>query len=70
MPDPADEAQARMDAWNDACLERSRAALAGEGRLTCEDCGDDIPERRRQQVKNATRCRPCQEIMENRRRGR
>lgn len=70
MPDPADEAAIRVDAWNAACLERTRAALEGPGRLTCEDCDTEIPERRRQQMPNATRCVKCQEIVEGRRRGR
>ena len=70
MPDAADEAADRIAAWNAACLERTRAEMEGPGRLTCEDCDAEIPERRRQQVKNATRCVRCQEIVEGRRRAR
>jgi phage/conjugal plasmid C-4 type zinc finger TraR family protein len=70
MPDAADEAAERIAAWNTQCLEQFRAAQAGPGRLTCEDCDTEIPERRRQQMPSATRCVKCQEIVEGRRRGR
>lgn len=35
-------------------------ARQGQGRDDCIDCGAQIPEARRRQVPNATRCAPCQ----------
>jgi phage/conjugal plasmid C-4 type zinc finger TraR family protein len=69
MPDPADEASLRVDAWNAACLERTRAAQQGEGAMFCEDCEAEIPARRREAYPSATRCVKCQEKVEGRRRG-
>lgn len=35
-----------------------------ESATHCEDCGEDIPEARREAVKGCTRCAACQSIAE------
>ena len=43
-------------------VEHARQALAGGvGRSDCEDCGEAIPEARRQAVAGVRRCVACQE---------
>lgn len=42
-------------------VQRVRAGLAGGAGLDrCEECGEDIPESRRQAVPGVRRCVPCQ----------
>jgi len=36
----------------------------GQGRDDCIDCGARIPDARRRQIPNATRCAPCQDQAE------
>ncbi|WP_312388563.1 TraR/DksA C4-type zinc finger protein [Stutzerimonas nitrititolerans] len=38
-----------------------RERLKGDGRPDCLDCGEDIPKERRDAVKNAVRCKECQD---------
>lgn len=70
MPDIVDEAGALVDEWNARCVRHARRALEGEGALICEDCDTEIPARRREAQPSATRCAPCQERLEGRRRAR
>jgi phage/conjugal plasmid C-4 type zinc finger TraR family protein len=42
-------------------VEHARQALAGAGRPDCEDCGEPIPEARREAVPGVRRCVACQE---------
>ena len=43
-------------------VDHARQALAsGAGRPDCEDCGEPIPEARRQAVPGVRRCVACQE---------
>lgn len=35
----------------------------------CEDCGEDIPEQRREFIKGVTRCVHCQGLFERRQKG-
>ncbi|BAP80925.1 hypothetical protein MT1_3750 [Pseudomonas sp. MT-1] len=49
-----------------------RERLKGDGRPDCLDCGEHLSAERREAMKNAVRCVPCEEIhaqMEARRRG-
>ncbi len=39
--------------------------LNQKGYLTCVECGDDIPEKRRQAYPSARTCVPCQTWLEN-----
>ena len=53
--------QDQIDATVDSAVNRARSRLAhGESLLTCEDCGEPIPEARRRAVPGVRRCVPCQ----------
>jgi len=41
-------------------IDRARSELMGIGSEYCLDCGEDIPERRRQVMPNACYCIHCQ----------
>jgi len=69
MTDIVDAAAEIVSEWNARCIARARRELAGEGALVCEDCDGEIPARRRQAQPSATRCAPCQQAVEGRRRG-
>ena len=43
-----------------ALSNRKRVEAAGESRTHCEDCGEPIPEARRQAVPGCRRCVTCQ----------
>ena len=45
----------------DAVEHARQALVGGAGRADCEDCGEPIPEARRQAVPGARRCVVCQE---------
>lgn len=66
MADVADKgsAYARRDLEGRIARIRSDAAGTGEGPRECEDCGEPIPEARRQAVPGCTRCVRCQEKFE------
>lgn len=64
-----------IDVANDVILraaeERTaaiRAQLQGEGQDWCDDCGEDIPQARRLALPSATRCTPCQGLVDAKRR--
>ena len=48
------------DSVKDAVLSARARLPAGEGSEYCEDCGEAIPERRRQALPGARTCVPCQ----------
>lgn len=53
--------QDQIDASVEDEVARARSRLAGGESLThCEDCGEPIPERRRQAVPGVRRCVACQ----------
>jgi phage/conjugal plasmid C-4 type zinc finger TraR family protein len=53
--------QDQIDATVDSAVKRARSRLAqGESSLTCEECGEPIPEARRQALPGVRRCVPCQ----------
>ena len=70
MSDDVDRAQEREEEMRqDALAERSRASQqlsAGDSAEFCEDCGDAIPEARRQAFHGCTRCVECQGFAEER----
>lgn len=45
-------------------------ALAGQGSAECIECGDDIPQARREAMPNCRRCIHCQEAEDNHRKHR
>jgi phage/conjugal plasmid C-4 type zinc finger TraR family protein len=53
--------QDQIDATVDSAVTRARSRLAqGESLLVCEECGEPIPEGRRQALPGVRRCVPCQ----------
>lgn len=53
--------QDQIDATVDSAVKRARSRLAqGESLLTCEECGESIPEARRRALPGVRRCVPCQ----------
>ena len=53
--------QDQIDATVDSAVNRARSRLAqGDSLVDCEDCGEPIPEARRQAVRGVRRCVPCQ----------
>jgi len=53
--------QEQIDASVDDAVARARLALhKGESLTHCEDCGEKIPEARRQAIAGARRCMTCQ----------
>ncbi len=54
--------QEQIDASINDAVQRVREHLSvGESLMHCEDCGAEIPERRRQAKLGVRRCVPCQE---------
>lgn len=65
MADQIDQAQERQAEHTRAALERAAANRpTGPSLECCEDCGERIPEKRRQAVEGCTRCIECQESAE------
>ncbi|HEY6462989.1 MAG TPA: DksA/TraR family C4-type zinc finger protein [Polyangiaceae bacterium] len=53
--------QDQIDATVDSAVKRARSRLAqGESLLTCEECGEAIPEARRKALPGVRKCVPCQ----------
>ncbi|MES1928023.1 hypothetical protein SADO_02170 [Salinisphaera dokdonensis CL-ES53] len=45
-------------------LARARLGQAGESLEHCEECGDDIPQRRREAIPGVRLCVACQEAVD------
>lgn len=60
-PDPADKASAQQLLSEMHGVAAVRERLKGDGRPDCLDCGEDIDPRRLHAVKNAVRCKECQD---------
>jgi len=53
--------QDQIDATVESAVKRARSRLAqGESLLACEECGEPIPEARREALPGVRRCVPCQ----------
>ena len=53
--------QEQIDASVEDAVERARSRLPrGESLTHCEDCGEEIPEKRRRAVPGVRRCVACQ----------
>lgn len=61
MPDPADRASGIEILERISGVAAVRARMQGKGRPDCLDCGYEIPDLRRKAVKNAVRCKECQD---------
>ena len=65
MADIADRAQQQQaDQLQDSLARVAAARPQGPSLECCEDCGERIPERRRQAVESCTRCITCQKKAE------
>ena len=55
--------QDQIDASVDDAVRAARARLAkGESLKVCEDCGEPIPEARREAIPGVRKCIACQEL--------
>lgn len=66
MTDIYDRAQELEQRQREAALARQAAAgrALGPSLEQCDDCGDDIPQRRREAMPGCTRCICCQSDFE------
>ena len=57
--------QDQIDATIEDAVNRARSKLkAGDSRRDCIECGEDIPEARRQAVPGVQLCIPCQTALD------
>jgi len=64
--DEIDRAQSiNEQAQADALAAHRRRQSAGPSAKECEDCAEEIPEKRRAAIPGCTRCVSCQELLEN-----
>lgn len=64
--DEADQAQAYNDDFQAWCLKQQRTREpANYSGTDCLECGDEIPEKRRQALPGCRRCIECQTLHEN-----
>jgi len=69
VADELDLAQAINEQFlADALAEHQRNRPTGPAATICEECGEEIPEKRRRIIPGCRRCRECQTLLENRRR--
>jgi phage/conjugal plasmid C-4 type zinc finger TraR family protein len=66
MPDQVDWVVEREAAWLAGQVRGVAERLRPAGQLACSDCGEVIPERRRQAHPAARRCVACQQALEGR----
>jgi len=65
MPDDIDRAQAVNEQFQAGALaEHMRGRPSGPAVIHCEDCGEEIPEKRRLAVPGCRKCITCQEAFE------
>ncbi|KZE34167.1 TraR/DksA C4-type zinc finger protein [Crenobacter luteus] len=66
MTDIFDRAQELDELHREAALAAHRRESCGQSYSHCADCGEPIPEKRRQCVPGCTRCIDCQNEHEER----
>ncbi|WP_447887246.1 TraR/DksA C4-type zinc finger protein [Serratia fonticola] len=64
MPDIADEAQSEEQLMIERGLTAIRAQFTSQSAVDCQQCGDPIPERRRQLLPGVKTCVECQQRSE------
>jgi phage/conjugal plasmid C-4 type zinc finger TraR family protein len=64
--DDADFAQERIEAELERAISAARRVHNGPAATHCVDCGEDIPEERRQAIAGVRTCAYCQAIREKR----
>lgn len=70
MTDQIDRANELMEKAREAALAKQLAKTTACASLfECEDCGEPIPEKRREMVQGCTRCVECQMAHEKRQKG-
>ena len=63
--DECDQAQVMSDRYLNGAIRAAQAkAAGGEGSEACKECGEGIPEARREAVPGCTRCVACQREVE------
>jgi phage/conjugal plasmid C-4 type zinc finger TraR family protein len=65
MPDLMDLAQERQAMVLDAQISKARAVRAGRNVFFCDDCGELIPDARREILPGVETCTACQEVRES-----
>lgn len=66
MPEIIDQANELEELQREAAIARHRINCAAVSATHCCDCGDEIPQRRRELVAGCQRCADCQEEFEER----
>ncbi|HHT7538902.1 TPA: TraR/DksA family transcriptional regulator [Raoultella planticola] len=61
MPEIIDQANELEELQREAAIARHLINHAAVSATHCSDCGDEIPERRREAVAGCQRCAECQE---------
>ena len=64
MPDLMDLAQVRQAMVLEAQISKARTVCAGRNVFFCDDCGEVIPDARREVLPGVETCTACQEIRE------
>lgn len=67
MTDNLDQAQQLEQLQREIALKKHRT-FKGVSAFHCQDCGEPIPEARRQALQGCTRCTECQAIFEQQQR--
>lgn len=65
MPDEFDIAQERVEADNERAVE-NRVRFRGESAAECVECGEEIPQARREALPGVTQCVTCALMAERR----
>lgn len=66
MRDSVDKANELVQRELDSILAQRQTAFTGKSEINCLECGEQIPEKRRQLLKGCQLCVDCQEIKEKR----
>ena len=64
MPEIIDQANELEELQREAAIAKCRINHAAVSATHCRDCGEEIPERRRELVAGCQRCADCQEVEE------
>lgn len=66
-----ERSQDDQERFNQFAVKQQLATMPkGESAEECEDCGDNIPEDRREAYPGCKRCVTCQQLVERKRKGR
>ncbi|MFJ2997551.1 TraR/DksA family transcriptional regulator [Raoultella planticola] len=66
MPEIIDQANELAELQREAAIAKCRINHNAVSATHCCDCGEEIPERRREAVAGCQRCAECQEVAEER----